>query len=355
MIDPADMEHCREAIRHGSLSFHAASRLLPVRVRDPALALYAFCRLADDEVDLKTEKAAAVLALGDRLDRVYAGRPRNAAPDRAFAAVVEEYDMPRALPEALLEGLAWDAMGRRYATLSELHGYSARVAAAVGVMMCVLMRVRDGDALARACDLGGAMQLTNIARDVGEDAAEGRLYLPTDWLTEVGVDPEDFLASPAAFPQVRDAVRRLLAEADRLYFRSEAGIGALPVACRPGIFAARHIYAGIGGKVRARGHDSINGRARTTSAQKLGWLGLSIVRAGVTMAMPRPATIYAEALPEMAFLVNATALREPRPDAWSDRVLLALNQLEAQDRARRSALQSGGARSTSAPWSGSTS
>ena len=78
MIDKADMDHCREAIRTGSLSFHAASRLLPSRVRDPALALYAFCRLADDAVDDSDNKAPAVLALRDRLDLVYAGRPRNA-------------------------------------------------------------------------------------------------------------------------------------------------------------------------------------------------------------------------------------------------------------------------------------
>ncbi|MDA0962938.1 MAG: squalene/phytoene synthase family protein, partial [Proteobacteria bacterium] len=168
MIAPADMEACREAIRHGSLSFHAASRLLPARVRDPALALYAFCRLADDAVDLQTEKADAVLRLRDRLDLVYAGRPRDAAADRAFAAVVEEFEMPRALPDALLEGLAWDAEGRRYSDISGLYAYSARVASAVGVMMTVLMRVRDADALARACDLGVAMQLTNIARDVRE-------------------------------------------------------------------------------------------------------------------------------------------------------------------------------------------
>jgi 15-cis-phytoene synthase len=181
MIAPADMEACRAAIRTGSLSFHAASKLLPAKVRDPSLALYAFCRIADDAVDEVQDKARAVLSLRDRLDLVYAGRPKNAAADRAFASVVEDYDMPRALPEALLEGLAWDATGRQYDDLSGVLSYSARVAAAVGAMMCVLMRVRDADALARACDLGLAMQLTNIARDVGEDAREGRLYLPRGW------------------------------------------------------------------------------------------------------------------------------------------------------------------------------
>ncbi|MFD1341215.1 15-cis-phytoene synthase [Litorisediminicola beolgyonensis] len=345
MIAPDDLEACHAAIRHGSLSFHAASKLLPSRVRDPALALYAFCRLADDEVDLKRDKAASVLRLRDRLDRVYEGRPQNAAPDRAFAAVVESFEMPRALPDALLEGLAWDAMGRRYATLSELRDYSARVASAVGVMMCVLMRVRDRDALARAADLGAAMQLTNIARDVGEDAAEGRLYLPTDWLSETGIDPERFLATPEATSEIRAMVRRLLAEAERLYLRSEPGIAALPLSCRPGIFAARHIYAGIGGRLRRMGHDSLTARARTSTGQKVGWLILSGMRAGASPVLPRSAVLYARPLSETAFLVDAAARVG---DRWSraDSLIDALTRLATEDRARRSGLIAGGARST---------
>jgi len=279
-MDPRDLEACTEAIRHGSLSFHAASKLLPKRVRDPALALYAFCRLADDEVDLKAAKAEAVLDLRDRLELVYAGRPRNAAPDRAFAGVVEQFEMPRTLPDALLEGLAWDAETRTYATLSNVRDYAARVASAVGAMMCVLMGVRDADALARACDLGVAMQLTNIARDVGEDALEGRLYLPTDWLEDAGIDQDAFLAVPRASKPVRLMVKRLVMEANRLYFRSEAGIAALPRSCRPGIYGARFIYAGIAGRLTAMGYDSVSSRARTSRAQKIGWLGQSVCMAG---------------------------------------------------------------------------
>ena len=184
-------------------------------MRDPALALYAFCRLADDEVDEGDHKAHAVLNLRDRLDEVYAGKPRNAPEDRAFAAIIEAFDMPRALPEALLEGLAWDASERRYQTLSGVIDYSARVASAVGAMMCVLMRVRDADALARACDLGVAMQLTNIARDVGEDARAGRLYLPLDWIQEAGLTPEQFLGQGTATAQTQRMVRRYLSEARR--------------------------------------------------------------------------------------------------------------------------------------------
>jgi 15-cis-phytoene synthase len=332
MIAAADMNWCRDAIRTGSLSFHAASRLLPEAVRAPALALYAFCRIADDAVDEGHDKAGAVLTLRDRLALVYQGRPRNAPADRAFAGVVEAFEMPAALPEALLEGLAWDAMGRRYDTLSGVLDYSSRVAAAVGAMMCVLMRIRNADALARACDLGLAMQLTNISRDVGEDARAGRLYLPQNWLREGGLEPEAFLADPRPSVLIRQSVARLLAEADRLYQRSEAGIPALPRVCRPGIYAARHIYDGIGAEVRRAGFDSVTQRARTTKGQKIGWLGLSMMRAGVSLAMPRSAVLHAAPAHEVAFLVAAAA-RHPVRRPRSDTLLQVLSQLEARDRA----------------------
>jgi len=339
MIPQTDLDACKDAIRTGSLSFHAASRLLPAKVRDPALALYAFCRLADDAVDLQSDKTAAVLRLRDRLEDVYAGRPRNAPADRAFAAVVEDHRMPRALPEALLEGLAWDAMGRRYSSLSDLHAYSARVASAVGAMMCVLMGVRDADALARACDLGVAMQLTNIARDVGEDSFHRRLYLPTDWFAEAGRDPEAFLDDPLPDDDIRRMVKRLLAEADRLYVRSEPGVAHLPPACRPGIFAARHIYAGIGAAIRRNGYDSISWRGRTTKGEKAGLLGLSILRAGATMLTPGSAVVYARPLPEVAFLVDAAAERQVVRTGWGEgragALIEVFAQLEARDRARR--------------------
>ena len=311
MIRPDDLAHCENAIRHGSLSFHAASRLLPSSVRDPSLALYAFCRLADDEVDEGTQQAGAVLRLQERLDFAYAGRPRNAPEDRAFAAIIDVFDMPRALPDALLEGLAWDAAEYRYDTLSGVRAYSARVASAVGAMMCVLMRVRDPDALARACDLGVAMQLTNIARDVGEDARMGRIYLPLDWLAEAGIDPLNFTRDPLPDTALRGMVKRLLAEADRLYLRSESGINALPVKARTGIWAARLIYAGIGKQVRQNGYDSITMRARTSVSQKLGWVGQSALRTAFSVITPRSPIIYARPLDEVVFLVDAASRAKP--------------------------------------------
>jgi phytoene synthase len=326
-----DMAYCAEAIREGSLSFHAASKLLPKSVRDPALALYAFCRLADDAVDLQEAKREAVLRLHERLDKAFAGTPENAPADRAFAGIVDEFDMPRALPEALLEGLAWDAMNRRHATLSDLRAYSARVASAVGAMMCVLMRVRDRDALARACDLGVAMQLTNIARDVGEDAREGRLYLPTEWLENAGIDSDAFLADPHFTPEIAALVKRLLFEADQLYARSESGIGALPLSSRPGIFAARYIYAGIGKSLRRKGLNSIDHRARTNGRQKIGWLMLATIRSAGTVVMPRSPILHARCLPETVFLVDAAANTKERAPDWSDALYSTLASLKTRD------------------------
>lgn len=333
-IAAPDMDACRAAIRTGSRSFHAASRLLPASLRDPALVLYAFCRLADDAVDEGHDPVRAVLHLQDRLERAYAGQPHDAPIDRAFAAMVVQHDLPRALPDALLEGLAWDAEGRRFATFSDLLDYAARVAAVVGAMMCVLMGVRDRDRLARACDLGLAMQLTNIARDIGEDARNGRLYLPLAWFEDAGMCPDRFLRTPIPHPEICAMTAQLLNEADHLYQRASAGISALPLACRPGIFAARHIYCGIGGAIRAQGHDSVTRRAYTGKALKLGWLALSAMQAGLSVIQPQPATLHAGPLPEIRFLVDA-ASHDTGASQRSQTLIDAMARLRARDLSAR--------------------
>ena len=178
----ADLAACRSTLRHGSRTFLAAARLLPPKVRDAACSLYAFCREADDEIDLGSDPAQAHSRLAARLACIYDGRPGPSPADRALARVVAQYGIPRELPQALLEGFAWDASGRQCETESDLFAYASRVAGSVGVMMALLMGCRAPAVLARAADLGIAMQLTNVARDVGEDARAGRLYLPRRWL-----------------------------------------------------------------------------------------------------------------------------------------------------------------------------
>lgn len=306
-LQAGDNAACAALLRGGSLSFHAAASVLPLHVRKPAAALYAFCRVADDAVDGQVgggrdARLAAVARLSERLARAYAGRPLSDPVDRAFAQVVRRFSLPPELPEALIEGLAWDAAGRRYETIEDLHAYAARVAGSVGAMMCVLMGRREAGVLARACDLGIAMQFTNIARDVGEDARNGRLYLPRRWLGEAGIDPDAFLAKPAFTPALGGVVGRLLAEADRLYARAETGIAGLPLRCRPGIMAARLIYAEIGRELERRGCDSVGGRAVVPNRRKIALLA----RAPAISLRARGANGRAAApLPAAAFLVDA--------------------------------------------------
>ncbi|GAC1340622.1 MAG: phytoene/squalene synthase family protein [Acetobacteraceae bacterium] len=279
----ADLAACRSLLRGGSRSFYAASLLLPGRVRRPATALYAFCRIADDLID-HGDPVPALAQLHRRLDAIYAGRPAPDPADRALAVVVERCGIPRLLLDRLLEGFGWDAEGRRYEDLPALEAYAARVAGTVGAMMAVVMGVREAETLARACDLGVAMQLTNIARDVGEDARAGRLYLPLSWMREAGLDPETWLARPAANPALGQVVARLLREADRLYARADAGVAALPLDCRPGIGTARRLYAEIGHAVASGGFDSVTVRARVGLARKLGLAGRSLLAAPFPVA-----------------------------------------------------------------------
>lgn len=267
----ADLAACRERLCAGSKSFTAASRLLPRGIRDSATVLYAFCRDADDAVDLHQGGSAAVVQLRERLDLIYAGRPQPQATDRALADVVTRHALPRILLDALIEGFEWDAQGRRYATLDELEGYAARVAGTIGAMMAVLMGVTSASAIARACDLGVAMQLTNIARDIGEDARAGRIYLPLDWLAARGIDADAWLANPQPNDAIRSIALDLVGAAERLYRRVGEGVSQLPQGCRPGINAARFIYAEIGYGVVRAGGDSVSTRAVVSSGRKL-WL-----------------------------------------------------------------------------------
>jgi phytoene synthase len=301
-----DVAACRATLKANSKTFHAASLLLPARVRAPASVLYGFCRLADDAVDVDGGKVGAVDRLHQRLDRVYAGRPEPVAEDRALAAVVAEFGIPREMPDFLLEGLAWDVQGRRYETLEELLAYAARVAGAVGAMMSLLMGVREPAALARACELGVAMQLSNIARDVGEDARMGRLYLPRRWMTEAGLDPDAWLRRPQFDARLASVVTRLLAEAETLYARAGAGVAELPLSCRPGINAARFMYAEIGRELLRRGADSVSQRTVVPGRRK----ALLLLRAALALH-PSKAALQVPSLQVNRPLIDAAVQTAP--------------------------------------------
>jgi 15-cis-phytoene synthase len=333
-----DIAACRTQLANGSKTFLAASLLLPRSVREPACALYAFCRLADDAVDQSGRAEDAVPALRERVARLYRGEPLAEAADRALAAVVERFAIPATLLLALIEGFEWDAQGRRYDHIDALEDYAARVAGSVGAMMALLMGVRDEAALARACDLGVAMQLSNIARDVGEDARAGRLYLPRDWMRAAGLDPETWLAAPRFDARLAAVLRRLLHHADTLYARVDAGVARLPLGCRPSINAARFLYADIGHEVARRGHDSVSQRAVVPARRKTALL----VRALVALA-PSSAAAAVPPLAATRYLVDAAVRAEPvllpaaGPVAKAVWVLDLFERLERRDRVQGAA------------------
>jgi phytoene synthase len=324
-------------MRGGSKSFFLSSLALPTRVREPATALYAFCRVADDAIDTSDQPQLALGRLRQRLDAVYAGRPETDAVDRSLASVVARARLPRALLDALLAGFAWDAEGRTYETIESLHDYAARVAGTVGAMMALVMETRDACSLARACELGVAMQLTNIARDVGEDARRGRLYLPRAWMREAGLDPDAWLTAPAFDHRLARVVARLLGEAERLYARAECGVIGLPRDCRPAIHAARLVYAEIGHALASRhGLDSIHQRAVVPTGRKLALLVRGCTALLVAPGHPIDAGAASAPLSAVRFLVEAAASDDLPRRTFYQRTLRMLDLFERQA-ARRAA------------------
>jgi 15-cis-phytoene synthase len=275
-----DLAACHAAIREHSRSFYAASRLLPKGVRDAAVATYAFCRAADDAVD-DPGPAAAVqarhAATRQRLDRIYRGERVDTASGRAFALVVAEAGIPREEPDALLDGMAQDLGPVRIPDADALLLYCYRAAGVVGRMMSRIMGRGDADALGRAVHLGIAMQLTNIARDVGEDARSDRVYLPSVWLAEAGGSTADVLATRVSAP-VRRTTHRVLALAENYYESGIAGIGLLPWRCRPAILSAALLYRAIGRRVAARDGDGVTSRARVRTSRKVALIAVAVAR-----------------------------------------------------------------------------
>ncbi len=290
MTDPVAV--ARESIAKGSKSFALASRLLPPRVRDDAVVVYAFCRRADDAVDLAppTEQIDAIRRLRRELADAYAGRDLADPILRGFRAVARARRIPREYAEELLAGMEMDAAGARYDSLDDLLAYCFRVAGTVGLMMCHVMGVADERALANAAHLGIAMQLTNICRDVMEDWERGRLYLPLELLERhraaalAARRPGTPFPSWARAPVAR-AVAELLREADRYYQSGDAGLRALSPRCALAVRTARLVYAAIGDRLAARGHDVVRGRAVVPAPRKL--LLAARALAATAAALPR--------------------------------------------------------------------
>jgi len=257
-----------EAIARGSRSFGAASRLFDRQTRERAWLLYAWCRACDDLADGQdhghdaravADPEARLAMIRGLTEAALAGQWIGNAAFDALRIVVAEAGIPHALVWDVVEGFALDAAGWQPESEGDLYLYCYHVAGAVGCMMAVVMGVSaDNDAvLDRACDLGIAFQLGNIARDLGEDAANGRCYLPVAWRDQ---------------PRAEAGAR--LAERAAAYGASgRAGTPALSFRSAWAVLAAAGIYGDIARKVAERGAAAWDTRVSTSPFEKLGWIG----------------------------------------------------------------------------------
>lgn len=275
-------------IRSGSKSFAAAARLFDARTRASVHLLYAWCRHCDDAIDgqVMGHRVPAHGPAGQRetLTQLRAHTQRaldgEAAPDDpvflGLQRVVARHAIPHHHVFELLDGFAMDVEGRHYESLDDTLDYAYHVAGVVGVMMSIIMGAREEATLDRAAELGIAFQLTNIARDVVDDANAGRVYLPRRWLHAQGV-PQAAVADPRHRPAVFQVVARLLEVADQFYAASGPGIVQLPLRCGWAVETARIVYCQIGREVMKRGPKAWDKRVSTSRGRKLAAIGQGAV------------------------------------------------------------------------------
>jgi phytoene synthase len=318
----------RQSIREGSKSFALASRLFDRPTREKAWLLYAWCRRCDDLADgqdhggtLNLDEATAqrrIEAIRVLTRRALDGQPTAEAAFDALGQVAVEAKLTEEMADDVIAGFALDAEGWRPRGEADLMRYCFHVAGAVGVMMARVMGLQadDHEMLDRACDLGLCFQLVNIARDVCEDDAAGRCYLPQEWLAEADIPPGEHMK-----PEFRDAlvplVARLLDLADAHEAAARWGANGLPFRQRWAVLAAANIYGAIGRQVRALGPHAWDHRCRVGSFAKLklAWqaFGEAFKKAPEPATMPRWARGELMAMARMAGPI-APMPQTPLPD-----------------------------------------
>jgi phytoene synthase len=282
-----------ESIARGSKSFAAASLLFDRATRERAWLLYAWARAGDDVADGQEaghgmrrldDAPARVAALRTLTDAALAGRVVGEPAFDGLRIVAAETGLPPAWPHALIDGFVLDAEDWRPQTEVDLLRYCWHVAGVVGCMMALVMGVAldDHATLDRAADLGMAFQLANIARDLGEDAAAGRCYLPADWLADEGIAVEAMMA-PANRAALARLASRLASRAAAFEESARVGTSALSFRSAWAVLAAAGIYGAIGREVARRGERAWDRRVSTSSTAKLGF----IARAGMEAARRR--------------------------------------------------------------------
>lgn len=296
----------RESIARGSKSFAAASKLFAPATRERAWLLYAWCRACDDLADgqdhghgmaVVDDAPARLALLTAQTEAALAGKWVGDPAFDALRFVATETRLPPGFTRDHIAGFALDAADWRPQTEDDLLRYCYHVAGVVGCMMAIIMGVSPDDqaTLDRACDLGLAFQLANIARDIGEDAGVGRCYLPVAWLTELGISADTLMAD-----QNRDKLallgQRLADRASAYEASARLGTPALGLRSAWAVLAAAGIYGDIGREVARRGASAWDRRVGTSGLQKLGWIMRSlreaVQRKRMFAARPRDPSLW---------------------------------------------------------------
>jgi phytoene synthase len=278
-------EVCRQVTYTHAKTFYFASHFIAPHKRNACYAVYAFCRYVDDLIDVAIEKGdvtrdhavTLVAQWRNDLDALYAGAqlPSSGSDDPTKIAILTAwedtlatYRIPRNLPDELIEGVLMDTIVTRFETFDELYVYCYKVASVVGLMTSEIFGYSSKEALAHAIELGVAMQLTNILRDVGEDADRGRIYLPQDDLDAYGVTEDDIMQHRWT-PQLHALVREYTNRAESYYASSDRGVPMLDRDSRTTVYLMSMNYRKILRVVESMDYNIFLRRARTTMLQKI--------------------------------------------------------------------------------------
>ncbi len=279
--------YARELTAHYSKSFYISAKMLPRERRWATFALYGFCRYADNLIDNPRHRSMAELIqeadfLSEEIRIAYRTGESEHPVLKPFITVAKHYGIPLEYPLDLLEGVKMDIQNSRYLTFDDLYVFAYRVAGVVGLMMTYVLGYKTPKAFHYAEELGIAMQLTNILRDVKEDKDMGRIYLPQDELKMFGVT-ETNIMNEEMTPGFRELMRYQVKRADSYYHDSNKGIKMLNPESRFAIYSASRIYHGILHKIEARQYNPFLGRVFVPQTKKIGILAREVMRSRMDM------------------------------------------------------------------------
>src|SRR6056297_3705151 len=271
--------HCRGITRKHAKTFYMATRFLPYEKQRSIFAIYGLCRYLDDLVDeaedlihnnsiSKTEILEKLEAFRFKLVNTYRGVESSNPILFAFSDVLNRFHISLELPLMLLDGVRMDLVKDRYENFNELYEYSYKVASVVGLMTSEVFGYKDKKALDYAVDLGIAMQLTNILRDVGEDLQRDRIYLPADELDDYGIRRQS-LFDRKKTPEFCEFMSFQIKRARRYYTEADKGISMLDRDSRLPVLLARENYSRILDKIEENEYNVFDQRAFLNSTEKL--------------------------------------------------------------------------------------